>query len=395
MCLLRSVFEPENPGHLPFLKERVMSTATTAKGKKISTFLTHRFPQLDEILAYWMLLRFWAEKCAKKGVKIMFWSEEGPEASARLTEILKDDGVLACGIGGGELDEHPAGGNNGKKGECAATLAAKKFGVSEVPELKRFLNFVRNNDLAAKGTPFDVAGGLRAMYKTNPENPMKAIEWALSAIDAFYAEEVEFTKALEEFRAKAVIDNIVMNGSGTQKVATIECDNESAIRAFRFLGMKVLIQKHSSGNVQIFTAKDEIPILDDVARILRLSEQERLGKVLTTDWTELAKGGTVPGAEAWYYFREGNMLLNGSRTRDNKPTTIPLDKIREAVKIGLSSELFHSSRFRDCKAGKCTSSRRTPCPWYDFGLARCRKIRYEMNAPAPATHAPAQDQKTA
>jgi hypothetical protein len=209
---------------------------------------------------------------------------------------------------------------------------------------------------------------------------MSAIKWAMDAFDAFYAEEKEFSMALAHFRAKAKVEDVRIDNRTSIKMATIESDNMSLNRCSRFLGVSILVQRTSTGNVQIHTAKGEVPILDDVARVLRLKEQQANGGINVTDWATLAREGEVDGIREWYYFRRGNLLLNGSLTTPKPPTRLSLDEIRETVRMCLSLDMFERSRYRDCAAGRCTSSRANPCRWYGYGLNRCRGVRRETYA---------------
>ena len=351
------------------------STSKKSATGKVHTFLTHRLPHLDEIFVYWMLLKFWADKC-RKSVKMRFWDPKGADDGTTLTEVSEDKGILICGIGGGELDEHPTTTTEGKDGECAATLAAKKFGVFDMPELKLLLAYITANDLSAQGTRCDLASGLRAMLGSNPD-PMVAIKWAMQAFDAFYAEQLDFSASLQEFRTRATVEEIFVAEGKRVKMATIETDNQSAIRCARYLGIAVLIQRGKSGT-QIFTDKRAgLPLMEDVARILRVTEQEAKGNMVTTNWTELARDGCVAGAEEWCFFRKGNTLLNGSLTTPNTPTRLSLVQIQWAVRVGLNQGLFEQRRFRDCLDGICSSTRNNPCPWFRFGLGRCQKVRLD------------------
>ena len=82
----------------------------------------------------------------------------------------------------------------------------------------------------------------------------------------------------------------------------------------------------------------------------------------------------APGAEEWFYHRQGQMLLNGSLTQADVPATrLSLDRIAELVKIGIDP-----SRLKPlCQStGRCMGE---VCDWYTWSLARCVKLR----RPAP------------
>lgn len=140
----------------------------------------------------------------------------------------------------------------------------------------------------------------------------------------------------------------------------------------------LVIQQKSSGNVQIYTNKKFNLILYDVAQMIRLAEQEAKGKVITREWKTLASEGTVEGAEEWFFHHAGQMLLNGSLTAPGvPPTKLSLEQMKEIVRIGVNPNSFEARFSSRCQKRICASTRSNKCPWYGFGLQRCRKIRFE------------------
>jgi len=228
--------------------------------------------------------------------------------------------------------------------------------------------------MRAGNQPFDLANLVKAMHQANPKNPRLVMDWAMQALDAKYAEQVNFLTANEQ--SDSVLIEEIQGPKRKIKMASGTSDNPMFSAACRKQGAAIAIQQHESGNVQIYTDNKEGLLLDDVARILRMEEQEAKGKILTTDWTELAKEGKVEGAEEWYFQTAGQMLLNGSLSCPNTPTHLSLEQIREIVKIGLNPTCFEPNRAKKCQRGVCVSTRDDSCPWYGYGLIRCRKIRY-------------------
>lgn len=337
--------------------------------------LTHPHPHLDEIWVYWALLRL----LDVKGLKLGCWTTDktGPEAEKALANLLTSDpSILAVGIGGGELDEHPRNGKPGKKDECAATLAAKAFGLADKPELARMLRYVTNQDLKGGGSPFDLASGVRILNLQHPNDPMVAVNWAVLALDAFYAKEHAFQQAITELTTRATRHTLNLKDRKVV-IASIESDNPAIQNAARFAGIGVVVQRQPSGNVQIFTDKNAgLPSLDDVAHVLVVAEHWKKGQTTPIDWKELGQEGVVSEAPEWYYHRNGQMILNGSLTTPNTPTQLSLDKIIRAVQIGLDPNEFPERFAPMCKQRRCTSAPHDKCPWWPFGLRRCREMRY-------------------
>lgn len=353
----------------------------------IETIVVHVRPHLDEVAAIWLLKKFGEEKFpGVKDAKITFGGSGGEAPPGQSAAAWESQGRLFVGVGGGRFDEHPTLQSGRKENECAATLVAKELGVADNPALEKILQFVLNNELKAAGHPFDIASILKILWAVWPDLHEAIIKWAILALEAKYEEQRRFFEETgKEFKEKARIEEVVGPIGRPLKIATIQSDNELVNKFARseFGGrMAVVIQQHPSGNVQIFTNAAYGLVLFDVAQMVRLEEQERKGQLVTTDWKELMKEGKVAGAEEWYFFcppgGTASALFNGSLTAKNvPPTRIPLQRLTELVKIGISPSTFEPQRLSDCQRGTCVSSVNNPCPWYRRGLQRCRKIRFQ------------------
>ncbi len=347
------------------------------------TILTHEGPHLDEITAIWLLRRFGEKKFPGIGTaKVVYTGAGGGIPGGQTPEECERDGVLCIGVGGGRFDEHPTTDGGRKQDECAATLVAGAIGVAGDPALGRILKYVVKNDLKGVGQPFDLAYLVKALHQQYSDNPEKVMEWAITGLEVKYNEQSSFVSAGEEFRRTAKVEEILGPGGKTFKMAVITSDNGQMNKFARSEAggqAAIIIQKRSSGNVQIYTNKHFGLTLYDVAQMLRFAEQRKKGAVLTDDWRELAAEGKVEGAEEWFYHHGGQMLLNGSLTAsDVPPTQLPLEQIKGIVRIGVNPGAFCPERASGCERGFCSSTRGNQCLWYEWGLHRCRTIRYEM-----------------
>lgn len=360
------------------------------QARKIERIVTHEKPHLDEICAIWLLRRF-GEKMFPgiNEAKISFTSTGGQLPEDVSAEDLEKGGILPIGTCGGRLDEHPSFDAKSKENECASTLVAKHLGIDDNPALEGILQFVLQGD-TKKGTghPFDLAKITNSLHRQHPERPGDVIRWTTVGIEAKYCDQLKFlSKTKKEFEQKAEVENITGPGGRTLKMVTIVTDNEQMngfARSKHGGEASIVIQKGFSGrmegNVQIFTNARHKLTLHDIVQMLRIAEQGKKGKTVTTDWKELAEEGRVAGAEEWWFFSKGGMILNGSLTaQDVMPTKIPLEEIQMMVRLGVNPNAFEPKRAPNCKQGKCSSSRDNQCPWYKWGLHRCRKIRFEMN----------------
>ncbi|MEK7665207.1 MAG: hypothetical protein AAB361_03670 [Patescibacteria group bacterium] len=341
------------------------------------TIVTHKRPHIDEVCAIWLLQKF-GEKMFPgiSETKITFAGAGGEDLEGFSSDEFESEGVVLVGIGGGKFDEHPGVKTFGKPDECASTLVAKELGIESEPALEKILNFVKKSDLKAGNQPFDLSNLVKSMHHAHPNDPAKVINWVMLALDSKYQEQVHFIKTKSELANKSVTEEIQGPGRKIKMVSGIS-DSEQFNNVCRNKGAAIVIQRRSSGNTQIYTSNREGLVLYDVAQMLRIEEQDAKGKVITTDWRVLASEGKVEGAEEWYFQVTGQMLLNGSLSCPNTPTNLNLEKIRDIVKIGVDPASFEPSRTEQCQKGICVSTQHNPCPWYKYGLGRCRKIRYE------------------
>ncbi len=342
---------------------KLLELEVKVAGEKV-VIRTHEKPHFDEIVAKWLIEKF---------------------ADKEFLQKYASGGVIEIGIGGGFFDEHQKD-KEGKQEECAATLVAKALGLDDDPVFKKLLKFTVTVDQKGGSQPFDIAYLTKILHQKFPDNPEKVIRWVEVGIEAKYWEQSQFFKeAQEEFRKTGKIEWI-KGPARKLKMVSIVSENPQVAKYARSVNggqAAIVIQKHpTKGNVQIFTNKRFRLKLDDVARIIRIEEQKVKGKVIVKDWQKLESEGEVEGIEEWFYHKIGEMLLNGSLTAPNvPPTRLSLQRIKELVAIGLNPQAFEPSRAEICKSGICSSTRKDPCPWYEWGLRRCRKLRYRQ-----ATH---------
>jgi len=170
------------------------------------------------------------------------------------------------------------------------------------------------------------------------------------------------------------------------KISAIESDNPMWQRFFRTKKVgrpDVLVQKKSSGQVQIYTNHMsgvwQHCHFTDIVRALRYGElcaqgaispgQEVCRKALSSQGFGQENRFYWPGNQTQY-------ILNGSLSAPEvPPTEQPLEDIVRLVQIGMQPLLFHGERFMSCRRGNCTSTARNPCLWYGMGLERCIQVR--------------------
>jgi hypothetical protein len=336
--------------------------------------VTHERPHLDEIVAIWLLRKFGEKRFPGVASATVSFTTLRKLAEAGLKpEDYEEQGTLLLGIGGGRFDEHPTIQEERKADDCAATLVAKELGVSDDPSLAKILRFVRAADVQGNASPFDISYVVKLLHARYPEDPDRAIEWALVAVEAKYQEQVRFfTVVKPEFDAKARVEEATI-GRRRLRMVVIDSDEDGIHKYARSeFGARaaVVVQRRSTGNVAVFGNKQAGVNLIEAAKLIRLAEREAKGLKFAHDEERLLAEGYAPGAEEWFYHKQGQMLLNGSLTQADVPATrLSLDRIAELVKIGIDPGRLKPL----CEStGRCLGD---VCDWYPWELARCVKLR--------------------
>jgi hypothetical protein len=350
----------------------------------IKKIVTHVRPHLDEIMGIWMLIKFGEYLFSGIGnAMVEFW-DSLPEG--KTPGQLEKEGVLLIGIGGGRFDEHPTLNAERKQDVCTTSLVAQALGLADDPALKGLLEFVRVRDLTLSGNAYDLHALIKTFYAAGRDDQM-VWGWAFLALSAIYDQSISFfEEAGTDFQA-ATVTEISIEGK-RRKIAVGNSDSMEFAKFARSphgCRAAVVIQKNSTGQVQVHTTKFLGINLLDTACMLRVEELKKQGKRSPTNFKVLQTDGTIAECPEWHFFQTGQMLLNGSTTKtDTPPTKLSLEEISRLVQIGVNPTIFEPSRETMCKQGKCTSSSRNPCSWYGWGLQRCRKIRFLEAQPQAA-----------
>jgi len=342
------------------------------------TIVTHENPHLhfDETLVIWLLRKFGEQVFPGiSTAKIKSWGTGGTTPDGRSAREYEQEGTLLVGIGKGRFDDHPDANGKRKEHECATTLVAKALGLRDEPALQELFEFAVSSDRNAGNHPFDIANVAKASHQGHL-SPKEIMAWVMKGIEIKYQEQLRFFNAAKrEFEQNSKVEEIQGPRRMLKMVSIVSDDTQMNKFARSVHGAKadiVIHKKRSSGNVLIFTNAKSGLVLYDIAQMINLAEQEAEGEINTTDWKILSAEGMIPGGR-WFFLQKGQMLLNGSLTAPEvPPTEIPLEKIKEIVRIGVNPKRFEPKREKRCKLGNCTATMRNRCLWYGFGLHRCR-----------------------
>lgn len=303
--------------------------------KRIDAIVTHRGPHIDEICAIWLLRKFGENRFPGIAeADFIFEGSGGDHVNGLSPEELEAEGIIVIGVGGGRFDEHPGVKTFGKENETSSSLVAKELGIENDLTLESILRFVKNSDLKGGNHPFDLGALVKSMHQANPGKDEEVMDWAMEALEAKYSEQKVFLAA-KCVTAYATNWEEIPGPNGKIRLAWGISENSKFSAACRAEGAGIVIQRHSSGNTQIYTANKFHLDIKEVVRRIRMAEQQAKGKIVTANDDELGKEGKTAGAEEWYYQTAGQMMLNGTLSCPNAPTHLSLEQIVAIVKAGI------------------------------------------------------------
>lgn len=346
--------------------------------------VTHFRVDLDELTAIYLAVRFGYERFFGKSEDVSIdFVDAGTQTPCGMTaKKWMNQGSLPFGIGGpdGPFDEHQDGLQPRKKGECAATLVAKFLGIFCNPKLKPILDYVLACDYGKRaGRANDFSVLIKTLHWQYPNDPRLVLDWSFAGLDAKYGDidkpddftlehlyerlvsqgyagadewyelaedamreqEIHLhTVTADEFSQKSEVFSVAGSGCKNIKIAVVSSDDELICRyVFGKSGGRcdVLVQKKSTGNVQIFSNKHHGIFLDEIVPIIRSLEIRALG-IPTHGIHGLGWEGNSPHERSWCFMHR-IFMFNGSLTAPNvKPTKLSLEQIVNAVCKGLAKQ---------------------------------------------------------
>jgi hypothetical protein len=376
-----------------------------------STYLlvqVHNFPHLNEVATIWGIVNYgtaeWVKRCC-------------------------DHNILRLGFGGAWADDHRFDHfeTEKKKTNCFSVV----MDSMALPEVKHFEHLRRYLSLEDKNrskTNSSLAHVLWIMHIVWPEQEAENINWALSGLDwkvldrndnfsvghiaslihdrkqgglwlnraeraleryqCLFMEGVAELKKIRcdpQLRKTHFMRDTIVIGEKEWPIIGIQSDNPqmSAVLRSSDFGYRagIVVKRDSFGHyyVSVNERVENPPELDQAIAVIRVLEQ-RMAKIKekkpiqVRDWLKLRHSGIIEGVPEWYYFKEGNMLLNGSIIqREVPPSRLSLKEVFRAVYLGVSPKLFNPKLATFCEKGLCKGSKE--CVFYDFGLNRCQTVR--------------------
>jgi hypothetical protein len=311
--------------------------------------------------------------------------------------------------------------HHGVSGKTSTNIVAEELGISDEKWIQSILRHVRRADLEGRSEPFDLNDMLKAIAREENDD-YKIMELGLKIAEAiikfhkdemkrnntkaakiileFFGDETKMPKRVQhyfellknpdfvrplDFVELATVDEglarevlkFILSDIGkyveaekemekAQKIEVLghlivvgESDNPKFNVKAREMGAAVVVQKNSTGHVQIFFNNKILPpaliekMAEDLIEVLRLREISLDPSKRLPPQKELRIIGKLPEVPEWYFFRGekgGCLLLNGSLTSPEvSPTKIPLQEIAGFVEDNLKTHLERTISGRNQK----------------------------------------------
>ncbi len=262
---------------------------------------------------------------------------------------LERQGVLLLDFGGGKFDHHRQ--DRWSEKDCVTTLVAKYLEVRHQPELRKLIAYAKRDDLEGQGTrsrdPIDRALGLSGIitnlvryYKDNPKEVIKIV---FKILEAVWQEEYNrhhlypqlFKRLVQE--KKVDYFKVITDKGKEIKVIMIESDEAGLVgflRAWSYIAAQVVVQKLSSGHINIITKQQDKLRLHGVVELLRLQEAEKKGIEVPEE--KLTARGKIEEVPEWFYDVAALSIQNGGLIPGEiPPTKLTLAEVKQAVVHGL------------------------------------------------------------
>ncbi|MBI4122118.1 MAG: hypothetical protein HY461_02195 [Parcubacteria group bacterium] len=274
-----------------------------------------------------------------------------------------------------------------------------RFGVNHWQEVKALSQLYAHFERGGTGGfSFELSSLLGMVAKYFEEREADFERWANLVFHSLYQDGLEFVEAEAIAKRELYVEKVPLGDGTFCVVAAFDHTNEAlrkiAIMKSYGICAGIVIQRNpETGSVQIYSKRDRVRAseFEDVARVVRAWERAKRGNHQEVLFENLvAEGHDVPGAECWYYFRTGQMLLNGSRgAPEVEPTALIKQELLQAVRFGLNSQAFYPDFASQCRSGVCAAFRKVDhgrCPWYATGLSRCQAVRAAQYARISERH---------
>lgn len=294
---------------------------------------THLSPHFDDAVGIALLQEYGSKKYpGVEFAEIVMFPNSSSTPDGRPIKQWEEEGYLFVGMAASRFDEHPIAGRARREGECAATLVANNLSIRQNPEVEKLLDYAVRIDTKGGAGQFEISALMQDGMVEGMEDNLTVLAHVLGLLRSRIRRQKRFWGEVKtEFEQYAHVLRCFVPNCGPINVAVIQSDSKemNAFARSRYgCEAGIVVQQNSRGHVQIHTAKQlDINIKMAVKRI-RQAEQRMSGQPVS-DWQSLGVDGTLAN---WHYYKEAQMLLNGSLTAtEMPPTKLSLNEIVQIV----------------------------------------------------------------
>ena len=317
--------------------------------QKISAIITHPHFQADTLAALAILAYYGEQKYSGVADSPVQFLAQLP--AGKTGQQLEQEGILALDMGGGRFDHHRD--DRSQEKNCLTDLVILDLGLKGNLAVEKIRQWARRDDLQGQGTlsrdtldrAFGLSGLIQNLNRRYKENPVRIMQAALPVLEAHLWEEDQRHHAFpEEFKglkdSGKTEEFTVFQNKKLLKVMVLQSDTSGLVNFARANGKikaDVVVQKLSSGHINIITKQQREVDLKYLAAILRIEEARK--KRIPFDRLpnkELMAKGKLAGLEEWYFDTAANSIQNGGIRPESTPATnLTLAEVKQAVLVGL------------------------------------------------------------
>jgi hypothetical protein len=304
--------------------------------------------QMDTVVSCFLLTYFGEDKFPGIANAEYLFLIDVPQGKKR--EDLEKEGYIFMDMGGGIFDHHIT--PDGAPVKCVSEIIAEYLGVQKNRALKKLLDYAHRDDIQGKGTlsedmldrAFGLSGLLNNLNRTLPDDQEAVVRTLMPLLLAHYLEEKkrteDFPKEYAEKIASGKITKILADSpSGSVRIIMIETDEigmAGYLRAKQDIRADVVVQKMSSGHVNIITQQKKNLDLSGIVRLLRKAELRAKGSDAAISEKDLTLAGRIDGVEEWFFDTRAKTIQNGGvRPQGTTPTRLSLSTIGSIIREGL------------------------------------------------------------
>lgn len=299
----------------------------------INTIFIHPEPHVDEYVAVWLLQSLGGRHFSGiADAEVKFERPDELVLAGRTPEQMEAAGILMIGVGGGRFDEHAEGDADRDPGQSAASKVAEFLGCARNPVYKELIEYATADDNDGRRDPFGFSAGLMNMHAAFPAE--LAWKWGMFYIDAHVQQKKAFFVEARNELQRAEVTEHRLDKTEIRIVSARSDARRLKARAFsRFEDRRnaVVVQRQSTGHTQVFVNPHYHLDLSRVVAEIRKAELIARGGSPDSS-VNYAAANTMEIVPAWHYFREGNILFNGSLTDPNRsPSRLSLEEVTDLV----------------------------------------------------------------